>query len=137
MDAAKFGFEGIPAPVNASSAAAERHKSAFRRGHRFRRDREAPIHTSAQDAPPLLTPMHPPWPRAQLRSVFGVKGRSCGLLACSGVARDHRACAAPESGKTNHRDMNKQEQHKSDRDKEVNRPSGLTAAQQSNRPREG
>src|ERR1700730_8930039 len=137
MDAAKSGCARIRVPMNDASAAAAKQRSASRRGHRFRRDREAPIHTSAQDAPPLLTPMHPPWPRAQLRSVFGVKGRSCVLLACSGAARDHRACAAPESGKTNHRDMNKQEQHKSDGDKEVNCARRLAATEQSNGGRKG
>src|ERR1700722_315503 len=132
MDAAKSGCAGIRVPMNDASAAAAKQKSVSRRGHRCRRNREAPIHTSAPDAPPLLTPMHLPWPRARLRSVFGVKARSCALLACSGAARNHRACAAAESCKTDHRDMNKQEQHKSDRDKEVNCARRLAATEQSN-----
>src|SRR6266436_4101664 len=137
MDAAKSGCAEIRVPMNDASAAAAKQRSASRRDHRFRRDREAPIHISAQDAPPLLTPMHPPWPRAQLRSVFGVKGRSCALLACSGAARNHRSCAVPETRKANHRDVDEQEQHKSQRNKEVNCASGLAATEQSNGGRKG
>src|SRR5260221_4793735 len=137
MDAAKSGCARIRAPRNDASAAAVTRRLAFHPGRRFRHDREEPNHTSVQGAPPLLTPMHPPWPRAQLRSVFGAKGRSCALLACSGAAGNHRSCAVPETRKANHRDVDEQEQHKSQRHKELNFASGLAATEQSNGGRKG
>src|SRR5258706_14954993 len=56
------------------------------------------------------------------------------LLACSGEAGNHRSCAVPETRKANHSDVDEQEQHKSQRDKEVNCASGLAATEQSNGP---
>ena len=56
------------------------------------------------------------------------------LLAGSGAAGNHRSCAVPETRKANHRDVDEQEQHKSQRDKEVNCASGLAATEQSNGP---
>src|ERR1700751_1103720 len=137
MDAAKSGFERIRELTNAASVVFAKHRSAFRRGRRSRRGRGDPNHTSAPGAPPRLSPMRRWRPRVRIRSVFGVKGRSCVLLMCTDAACDHGSCAAPESGKANHRDVDKQEQHKSQIDKEVNGASGLASAQKSNGPGKG
>jgi hypothetical protein len=47
---------------------------------------------------------------------------------CSGAACDHRAHAAFESCKTNHYDMDEQEEQESQGDEEVKRARGLLAA---------
>src|SRR5215469_13551564 len=54
-----------------------------------------------------------------------------------GAACDHRSRAAPESCQGNHHDVNKQEENQGHGDKEVNRASGLTAAQEVDGPGEG
>ncbi len=56
---AKSGCAGIRVPTNDASAAAAKQRSGSRRGHRCRHDRGAPIHISAQDAPPLPKPETP------------------------------------------------------------------------------
>ena len=55
--------------------------------------------------------------------------------AVAGAAGDHRAHAVPESGKTNHHDMNEKEDHERYRDEEVDRARGLLAAEHCDRRR--
>jgi hypothetical protein len=49
-ETSKSGSEGTHGLTSASSAAAGKHRSAFRRGRRFRRDRAGPAHTFAPGA---------------------------------------------------------------------------------------
>src|SRR5438552_18150354 len=131
------GCAGIRAPRNAASAVAVTRRLAFHPGRRFRRNRAEPSHPSAQGARPPPSPMPPPLLRVPIRGVFVVKGGSCVLLACGGAAGNHRSCAVPETRKANHRNVDQQEQHKSQRDKEVNGACGLAATEQSNGPGKG
>ena len=51
------------------------------------------------------------------------------LLMGAGAARDHGSHAAPESGKTDHRDVDQKEEYKQHGDEEMNRARGLLAAE--------
>src|SRR5580658_8784241 len=137
MDGAKCWCAEIRALTSGASAAGGRRRLAFRRGRRSRHDRGEPNHTSVPGASLRPSPMRRRRPRVRMRSVFGVKGSSCVLLTCSAAPCDHGSCAAPESGKANHRDVDKQEQHKSQRDKEVNGANETATTEKSDGPRKG
>ena len=51
------------------------------------------------------------------------------LLSCAGAARDHGSHAVPESGTTNHHDVDQQEQYEKHGDEEMNGACGLLAAE--------
>ena len=53
MGAAKFGSEGILAPVSASSAAAAPQKSAFRQARSVLHGREEPVHMESGRRPTI------------------------------------------------------------------------------------
>jgi hypothetical protein len=54
---------------------------------------------------------------------------------CGGLSGDHGSHAVPESSKNNQRNVDKQEERKSQGDKEVKRARGLPTTQQGDRSR--
>ena len=53
------------------------------------------------------------------------------LLPYGAAARDHGSHTVPESGKTNHHDVDQKEEYKKHGDEEMNRACGLLAAKHS------
>ena len=51
------------------------------------------------------------------------------FLLCAGTARNHGSHALPESGQTNHHDVNQQEEQEKRGAEKVNRARGLLAAE--------